>query len=428
MTENLYASRDLLVRGIAAAKAGEAQEAHFFLEWYLSQNPPMVDRNNALYYLFLVTGETDAKRKLLETMLDNDPVEGRARRELAILNGDLKTEDLIDPDRLPGQQAGQVNNSSPDRFICPQCGGRMTYTPDGQGLICESCEVHGQRQSANPARGDENFMIALATAKGHSKSVNTQVVRCQGCAVEFIIPPRQLTWQCPFCQSNYKIEQIESRPIVLPHSLIPFYVSPHEAASLVRNWLEENDDSAHPQASALQGIYMPAWTFDVGGYISWVVEVYENKEWKPRKDQKALFHDDILVPATRNFPEWIGSLLPSYDLQKLVPFDYGYLANWSAETYQIKAGDAALQAREYALERERELIKQYSQRPVRDANINSTRMTVEQYKLILLPVWSGILTIGQIQIPVLINGQTGEIISPPPRRAGISSWFARLFS
>ncbi len=175
-------------------------------------------------------------------------------------------------------------------------------------------------------------------------------------------------------------------------------------------------------------MYIPAWTFDVGGYISWVVEVYENKEWKPRKDQKALFYDDILVPATRNFPEWIEFLLPSYDLQQLVSFDYGYLANWSAETYRINAGDAALQAREYALERERELIKQYSQRPVRDTNINSTRMTVEQYKLILLPVWSGILTIEQIQLQILINGQTGEIISPPPRRAGISSWFARLFS
>ncbi len=189
MTENLYASRDLLVRGIAAAKAGEAKEARFFLEWYLSQDPPIYDRNNALYYLFLVTSETAARRKLLETMLDNDPVEGRARRELAILNGDLKTEDLVDPDRLPGQQAGHVNNFSAHRFICPQCGGRMTFTPDGQGLICESCDVRGQRESANFARSDENFMIALATAKGHSNSVNTQVVRCQGCAVEFIIPP-----------------------------------------------------------------------------------------------------------------------------------------------------------------------------------------------------------------------------------------------
>lgn len=37
MNENKYASRDLLVRGIAAAKCGDVKEARFFLEWYLSQ-------------------------------------------------------------------------------------------------------------------------------------------------------------------------------------------------------------------------------------------------------------------------------------------------------------------------------------------------------------------------------------------------------
>lgn len=427
MTENNYAERDLLVRGIAAAKAGETQEARFFLEWYLGQNPPITERNNALFYLSQITDNQSDRRKLLETMLDNDPFDIRARRELAILDGALPVDQVIDPDKLPEQQPDEVSNQSADRFICPKCGGRMTYTPDGHSLTCEYCETRTQHQAGAGAVRDENFIVALATAKGHSQAVNTQVIHCQGCNAEFIVPPRQLTWQCPYCQSNYKIEQVESHPIILPLSLIPFYVSPREAGNLIHAWSEENDNSPHPQVSALQGIYIPAWTFDVGGNISWVLEVLENKEWKPRKDQKSIFHDDILVAATRMWPQWMNVLLDSYDLSQLVPFDYEYLANWVAETYQINAGDAALRARETTLQRERKVIQDYSLQTVRNITINSTWMTVEQYKLILLPVWSGLITLGQIQVQILINGQTGKFISPPPRPKGLGAWFTNLF-
>lgn len=427
MPENTYASRDLLVRGIAAAKSGEYQEARFFLEWYISQDPPYHDRNDALYYLSHISPEETEKRKYLELMLDNDPVEGRARRELAILNGELKAEDVIDADKLPNQSSSLVTNTDPSRFICPKCGGRMTFTPDGQSLTCEYCSVRSPQKNGFKSVADENFMIALATAKGHSQAINTQVIHCQGCAAEFIVPPKQLSWQCPYCQSNYKVDQMEAREVIEPNSLIPFYVSPKEAKSIVRTWLEDSDSDQRGSLVALQGLYFPAWTFDVGGYISWTYQVQEKREWVTKQDQKALFHDDILVAANKKWQDWISSLLNSYDLKQLTPFDYDYLANWIAETYQINAGDAALQAREIALQREHQLIKDYDMRSLREININSTRMTVEQYKLILLPVWSGQLSLGQIQLQVLINGQNGQLITPPPKRGTLSGWISNLF-
>ncbi len=427
MAENSYASRDLLVRGIAAAKSGETREARFFLEWYISQDPPYSDRNSALYYLSLINPDEAEKRKYLELILDTDPVDGRARRDLAILNGELKAEDVIDPDKLPNQHSRVVNNDDPSRFICPKCGGRMTFTPDGQSLICEYCSVRSPQKNNHQSVADENFMIALATAKGHSQAFNTQVIHCQGCAAEFIVPPKQLSWQCPYCQSNYKIEQMESREVIEPKSLIPFYVSPREAKRIVRTWLEESDSTQQGVLTTLQGLYIPAWTFDVGGYISWTYQVQEKREWVTKQDQKALFHDDILVPASKKWQEWMSSLLDSYDLHQLTAFDYGYLANWIAETYQINAGDAALHAREIALQRERQLIQDYDMRSLREITINSNRMTVEQYKLILLPVWSGLLTLGQIQLQVLLNGQNGQLITPPPKRGSLTEWLSHLF-
>lgn len=428
MDENKYASRDLFVRGIAAAKAGETKEARFFLDWYLSQNPPLHERNDAIFYLYQIAVGVEEKRKLLESILENDPVEVRARRELAILNGEIQKNDLVDPDRLSRQLPIEIQNEKSKRFICPKCGGRMTFSPDGQSLFCEQCEVRSASQKTGTTVKDENFIVALATAKGHSQAVNTQVVRCKGCAAEFIVPPRQLSWQCPFCESNYAIDQVEERPVIRPNSLIPFYVPEKEAKGIIRDWMEKVDQEERPVLRSLSGIYLPVWTFDVGGMISWQMEVKENKKWKIISDQKSLFMDDICVPACRNWPEWIDDLVSSFELNQLVSFNSEYLANWVAETYEIQAGYAALKAREIALKREKNLVRGYSMLPVRGESVNSTRMTVEQYKLILVPVWSGILQTGQQQIQILINGQNGQMITPAEHGKGISGWISRLLA
>lgn len=427
MNENKYASRDLLVRGIAAAKCGDEKEARFFLEWFLSQDPPINDRNDAFYYLYKIAEDNEEKFKFIHSILETDPLDVRARRELAILNGDLKQEDMVDPDRLVAQKSVTVKNNPGERFVCPKCGGRMTYTPDGQSLTCEQCEAQSASSKKKSGVKDENFIIALATAKGHSNAVNTQVLVCQGCSAEFIVPPRQLSWQCPFCESNYAIEQVEERQIISPNSLIPFYVSQKEASGILNTWMEDIDSEEHPTLRSLQGIFLPVWTFDVGGEISWQVEVKENKKWVLKKDIKSLFLDDICVTATNKWQEWMEDLLATYDLKQLVPFETGYLANWVAETYEIQAGDAALDAREIALKHEKQLIRDYSMLPVRGESVNSTRMTVEQYKLILIPVWSGILQIGQRQIQALINGQNGKLVTPSANGKGISGWISKFF-
>jgi Zn finger protein HypA/HybF involved in hydrogenase expression len=427
MSENPYASRDLLVRGIAAVKAGEKKEGRFFLEWYLSQNPPLSERNDALFYLYQIAEGEAEKRTFLEEILTQDPLEIRARREMAILNGEIQPADLVNPDRLARQQPEEVRNSKSERFVCPKCGGRLTFSADGQTLICEQCEVQSRLRKNKGEVKDENFILALAGAKGHSQAVNTQVVSCQGCGAEFIVPPRNLSWCCPFCDSAYAIQQLEERQIISPNSLIPFYVPEKEARGILRDWIANTDPPENAKLCSLTGMYLPVWTFDVGGVITWQFEVRENKKWVTRKDQKSLFLEDICVSASQKWPEWNADLLASYDLKQLRPFDPEYLASWMAETYEIQAGDAALLAREIALKREKTLIQTYTLQPVREEQFNSTRMTVEQYKLILVPLWSGILQIGQRQVPALINGQNGRMITPRAEEKGFSAWLDKFF-
>ena len=404
-------SRDLLVHGIASAKVGEKQLAYRYLERYLYQNPPVKEQIDAMYYLSMVSLTEAEQRDWIEKILSIDPTEGRARRQLAILNGELEPEKIIDPDRLPGQISQQVTANDLERFTCPQCGGRMTFAPDGQTLVCESCEVKSLRGKSGNKIEETNFFISLATGQGHSKAVNTQISLCAGCGAEFIIPEQQLSWQCPFCESNYAVAQKEEREILLPGAVIPFQISESQAFQTQLGWWSTKQDAGEGKFEALQGIYLPIWTFDIGGFIDWQLEIKENREWYPQSSTKAIFYDDIRVPATRKCPRLMKDLMNSFDFDAMVAFDYQYLVNWIAESYGVPAGDAAISARKVALEAERQYLKDVNFQPIRNLALNTSRVTVEQYKLVLVPVWSAMLVLGAERFPVMINGQNGKLFS-----------------
>jgi DNA-directed RNA polymerase subunit RPC12/RpoP len=404
-------SRDLLVHGIASAKVGEKQLAYKYLERYLYQDPPLKEQMDAMYYLSLVSPTEAEQRDWIEKILTMDPTESRARRQLAILNGELQPEKIVDPDRLPEQVAQQVSANDLERFTCPQCGSRMTFAADGQSLLCENCEVKSLRRKSGNRIEETNFFISLATGQGHSKAVNTQISLCAGCGAEFIIPVQQLSWQCPFCESNYAVVQKEEREILLPGALIPFSLTESQAYETLITWWKASQDANAGKFEAMQGIYLPIWTFDIGGFIDWQLEIKENRQWYPQSSTKAIFYDDIRVPATRKCPRLMNDLMNSFDFNALVAFDYQYLVNWMAESYDVPAGDAAISARKAALEAERQYLKDVNFQPIRNLALNTSRVTVEQYKLVLVPVWSVMLVLGAERFPVMINGQNGKLFS-----------------
>lgn len=420
-----YHSRDLLVHGIASAKVGEKQLAYKYLERYLYQDPPVKEQIDAMYYLSLVAPTEAEQREWIEKILAMDPTEGRARRQLAILNGELQPENIIDPDRFASQIAEQVEVQDLERYTCPKCGGKMTFAPDGQSLVCENCEVDSFRKKSGNRIEESNFLIALATGQAQSKPVNTLVSKCSGCGAEFIIPAKQLSWQCPFCESNYAVVHKEERELLLPGAIIPFQSDENQAYQTLIGWWSTQQDAGEGKFEALQGIYLPVWTFDIGGFIDWQLEELENRQWYPQSSTKAIFYDDVRISATRKCPQLMNALINSFDFKRLVVFDHQYLVNWMAESYDLPAGDAAISARKVALEAERQYLKDVNMKKIRNLEINTGRITVEQYKLVLLPVWSVMLVLGAERYPVMINGQTGKLFSTYGEQDK-SNWFSKM--
>lgn len=400
--------RDLLTRGIAAAKAGEKSEARRYLEWVLRLDADHSQKMHAWHYLSQVCDDPAEKRDYLETMLFFEPNNPLALRGLAILDGRLSPDEIVDPDRLPAGHAGEEGTEAAEalRFVCSRCGGRMVYTPDGNALTCEYCEIQdrlAQERTVEAASSEGDFVVAMATQRGHSRLSAAHTVSCQACGAGFDLPPGALTATCPYCASVYVIEQQEGDQSFAVEALIPFAVSQEIALKRLKKWLNEAGINGKIKVLALKGFYTPVWLFRIRSPVS-MSEFHFNDE--RQRARAANFWGAVLVPASQVFPLAWRPALEDFDLSGLTPFDPAYLADWEAETYQVSLSEASLAARF--------LVRDKIQIPgIIATAVSSMELVIESFRLVLLPLWKAEYRFSNkanaVQETVLINGQNGKV-------------------
>ena len=119
-------SKELLRSGIVEAKAGNKEAARRYLDraTYMSSDHDVMAE--AWFWMSQIVDDPAEKRKALENCLSNDLQHARARRALAILDGKLKPDEIVDPDHLPPAPEG-LHQADAQRFMCPKCGGACRF-------------------------------------------------------------------------------------------------------------------------------------------------------------------------------------------------------------------------------------------------------------------------------------------------------------
>ena len=407
--------RDLLVRGIAAAKGGSKQEARFFLEWLLRRGAPEEMQVEAWWWLSQVADDQAEVRRCIEEVLSRDPAHPQARRGKAVLDGRLQPSSLVDADHLPASPALAEDAPAGEKFACPRCGGRLAADADGAWLACGYC---GWRRSlANGgAVAEQDFVVAMATARGHRKPMRTRTFRCTACGAPYILAPGSLSLTCPYCGSAYFVEHAGSEELIPPDGILSFQVSDPartvgEAARDVRTWL---------------GLYLPMWSFDLSGQVPWkgVREDRENRVTETVTGTLLVLERHHLVPASRRLPEgWARSAL-AYEVKGLRPFQPAALADWPAETYQIPMSDAAVIAHAEVFAEVRERSRREIPPGVQDVGFDSRGFAFDGFRLILAPVWIGLDGGTSPRPTIVVNGQSGAVGAEKGRRA--PGWLSRL--
>jgi DNA-directed RNA polymerase subunit RPC12/RpoP len=410
--------RDLLVRGIAAAKAGDRAEAVHYLEWALRQQPTGEQETEAKLWLSEACESPDEARRWLEDVLAGDPTNPRARRKLALLDGRLRREDLIDPDKpLPASAEARPTITNPDRFSCPKCGGRMAYAPDGEALQCDHCGTRlGVGSSATAVAPEDNdFVLALATARGHAHPTHGRTLACSACGAHFLLAPETLSLNCPYCEAVYTVEAGDVQLLEAPEAIVPIALSESEAHRRVRAWIEGRKEAPHLER--LLGIYLPVWLMEMGGVIDWSYpSSNRNRRLGEPEDESGTEPpaSPIAVLASRRLAPQLAPAAEDFDAGRLERFDPAFLASWPAETYSLSLSDAALRARQRSLEITMQRLAARARG--RNPGLRTARMVVDSYRLVLAPVWLAALRAAETMIELALNGVSGDLYAAHPRR------------
>ncbi len=307
----------------------------------------------------------------------------------------------------------------------------MAFAPDGQSLVCEYCTRTNALGFTSKPADEKDFVTAMATARGHGKPLNEQVFHCDGCGSEFLLPPNQISASCMYCDSPYVVKLESTKDLLAPDGVLPHKFDQEQVIKFLIHWVESNKIKPEKKVDRPRGLYLPLWTFDIGGEIDYTGEVYSNenenvgldiligtqgrnqRQVKRVSDSYPVLVDDLPIPASRKLSAVFLELIPSFELKSVKPYDPRFLADWPAEVYDIPMAEASLDARGQAYAQYKADLP-YKLSPMRIVHSSSAKMAIESFKLVLLPVWMTELPFGGREHLVLINGQNGVVASDLP--------------
>jgi DNA-directed RNA polymerase subunit RPC12/RpoP len=309
----------------------------------------------------------------------------------------------------------------------------MVYTPDGTSLTCEYCE--SKRNNRKDSRGaklsEQDFLLSMATARGHTQLTESISIECEACGIQFILAPETLSFTCPHCSSTYVVNDNNVKQTITPGGIVLAKVSKEAAKAIIRRWAEENKISEITKEVSIYGFYLPVWWYSFAGQVNYKYYMEDKNRNRSQKqafqDSRPVLRENVMVPAEERYEKQLNWQIENTNPDTIDSYLPEYLSDWAAETYQKSIADASLEARQVAFNQEKLQIKAMLPMNAEDVSFDSHQMMVDSYKLILLPCWIGIISTINGDIPLYLNADDGSILirqeKPEPK-----SWWNKLFS
>jgi DNA-directed RNA polymerase subunit RPC12/RpoP len=326
------------------------------------------------------------------------------------------------------------------RYPCPQCGADTRFDPARGALACEHCGAQvAIEHGAGPIR-EHDYRAALVATETRPVSAiapGGREVECTTCGARVIVAGH--ADRCAFCDSALVVE-IAAEETIPPESLLPFAVDRARAGAafstwLGKRWFAPSDLVARAKKDALDGVYLPYWTFDsrtttryrgARGDHYYVTERYTDSQgtsrtrqvqktrWRSASGTVRVDFDDVLVPASAGLPPKVIAGLEPWDLPALVPFDGRYLAGFVAERYRVGLEDGFRGAEARMEPRIEAAIRGDIGGDVQRIDSMSVAHDDVRWKHLLLPVWVSSFRYRERLFRVTVNARTGEVSGERP--------------
>ncbi|MGD1883643.1 MAG: primosomal protein N' (replication factor Y) - superfamily II helicase [Paracoccaceae bacterium] len=331
------------------------------------------------------------------------------------------------------------------RFPCDNCGADFRFDPARALLSCDHCgntaPLEGIGRSVPPIR-ELDLRQALDELLPLAEIEVTRVSTCPNCAAQVEFNADVHAAECPFCATPVVTDTGTHRHIK-PKGLLPFGLTEKDARNAMTDWLGSLwfapgglQDYAR-KGRAMQGIYVPYWTFDAETRSSYSGErgtvYYETTtvirdgkrqqvrvpkvRWRGARGRVSRFFDDVVVLASKSLPKRFTDALEPWDLSELEPYHPEFLAGFRAEGYTIMLEDGFIEARNYmdrVIERDVKFDIGGDRQRIHSVDTKIGRLT---FKHILLPVWLAAYKYRGKSYRFVVNGRTGRVQGERPYSA-----------
>ncbi len=139
--------------------------------------------------------------------------------------------------------------------------------------------------------------------------------------------------------------------MIEPDGVIPFAFPQKNAAHYLVAWAKKKKVKPDGKVGMPKGIYLPVWSFDLGGEIPYTAQIAVTEGRGSRKvviktisDTHPVVVSDVPVAATRKLGKLLENALTGFGMAEAVPYDPRFLSDWPAEVYEISMSDASLDA------------------------------------------------------------------------------------
>ena len=264
-------------------------------------------------------------------------------------------------------------------------------------------------------------------------------VKCDGCGAVFTFEPPQVAGACPFCAARIVTQPKAASPLVAPNALLPFKIPLDGSRNLVRSWISSrwfapNALRKMAQVDALQGVYLPFWSYSASTSTRYVgergdryTELVTTTDSRGQRVQQQVVRvrwsgaqgvvegpfRDVLVVATKVVDERVTDLEP-WDLESLTAYEPAYLSGFRAQRYQIELPEGF----EIAKGQMKPTIEDWVRRDIGGDEQRIHRMDTRYrdvaFRHLLLPVWIGAYRFHDRVFQIAVNARTGEVQGDRP--------------
>lgn len=332
------------------------------------------------------------------------------------------------------------------RWPCAQCGAQLRYAPGQTSLTCDHCgHVQAIPATAPQSRALQELDLAQGLRDDLPKAdmVEVRTTSCPSCGALVEIEGATHATECPFCATPVVLDTGTQR-LIKPQGVVPFALTEAQARAAMTGWMGSLWFAPNTlleyarKGRALNGIYVPYWTFDADTASNYTGQrgehYYETRtvtvqvNGKSQQRQERVRHtrwysasgdvtrdfDNVLVIASHSLPNRLADALEPWELGALTPYSPEFLAGFQAEGYTVAlAGGHGLARSRMAQVIEGDVRRDIGGDEQRVTSVD-TSWSAETFKHILLPVWMAAYKYNGKSFRFLVNGQTGEVQGERP--------------